>query len=212
MPGRGGGGGGVPSAPVQEAQRLCPGMSGGAEGRRRDYLPDPGMEEKLGWTEPGGSTKGLRKLHLQPSPESGAGDRRGPVGSTWVDPKLGAVGKGRGSPSAALPTPADERGHIDPDCHPPVEGLAPGARGEGQAAVLGGWRWGAGRGERFATEVWPRGRGREAPQGFGPAAAAAPPSSGLSCGAAARCLPAALQSQSALTCPRIKSKKAKRVH
>ena len=113
-------------------------LSGDVWGRGREtkglpYLPDPGMEERLGWTEPGGSTKGLRKLHPQPSPETGAGGPARAGGLHVGGPRAGRSGGVAGRRCVRCPTPAHERGHIAPDCHPPVEGLAPGARGEGQA-------------------------------------------------------------------------------
>ena len=115
-----------------------------------------------------GAPRGSENCTRSRAPETGSGDLQGPVGSTWVDPELGAV---VGSPIAVACAPL---------CHHTNAGtqrLAATRRwrgwrreraGEGRGAgmVGGGPRLRCGRG----------GRGREAPEGFGPAAAAAPQS------------------------------------
>lgn len=74
--------------------RGCLGARKGDEGTSLPARPWHGG--KLGWTEPGGSTKGLRKAALQPSPESGAGGpARAVVGSTG-GPQAGRSGGAAG--------------------------------------------------------------------------------------------------------------------
>ena len=80
-------------APVREARRLCPGMSGGAEGRRRDFPTCQTLAWRKDWDGQSlvGAPRGSESCTLSPVRRPARGDQRGPVGSTWVDPELGAV-------------------------------------------------------------------------------------------------------------------------
>lgn len=203
--GRGRGRGPAPAGALRErlfsrVQASCPLRCGKLGGFVRGWL---GMRAGEAWGEdekPG--TGGWESLGLPgnctPSraPETGGEGRRVPRGWTprceqrW----------GRGSPSCALPKASTRMrcGHTSP--RPLVlVGLVRGARGGGKAAV--------GVEGRCAAEVWPLGRGRKAPPGFGPAAAAAQRGGAR----AARCPPSALRSLPALTFPR-NERKRKSVH
>lgn len=158
----------VPGPPLDSGAESPAALSGDGQGcgRRTKGLPNPGMGERLGWTEISGSALGLRgNCTRSRAPETGAGDWRGRrVPRGWT-PSWGHW-RGRRSPSCALPYAGTRTQAHGPGFHLPPAGLAPGARGVGKAAL---------RGERVVRDCGvAAGRRWEALEGCGPAAAAAP--------------------------------------
>lgn len=99
-------------AAVREARRLCPGMAGGAGAVGRGFPTGQTLAWGVaGWAGAGGSAVELQGgCASSRAPETGAGDRRGPAGSPWVDPKprasVGVTGRRR----VNSPKPAHEQG------------------------------------------------------------------------------------------------------
>lgn len=99
-------------AAVREARRLCPGMAGGAGAVGKGFPTGQTLAWGVaGWAGAGGSAVELQGgCASSRAPETGAGDRRGPAGSTWVDPKprasVGVTGRRR----VNSPKPAHEQG------------------------------------------------------------------------------------------------------
>lgn len=191
-------------AAVREARRLCPGMAGGAGAVGRGFPTGQTLAWGVaGWAGAGGSAVELQGgCASSRAPETGAGDRRGPAGSTWVDPKprasVGVTGRRR----VNSPKPAHEQGtgtwSSSSSC---------GIGRESARGREGGGRVRGGGGD--ATEVWPRGRPREALRGCGPAPSAAPQSAPGAEEAewAATCPPVAPRSLPAFTYPRHERKR-----
>lgn len=184
---------GLLPAPVREARRLCPGMAGDAGWEGRGFPTGRSLAWGLGGMrsqEPVGEPGASRELHSQPSARN---RRRGPAGSTRVDPELRAA---VGSRVAVVCTPQSQHTNAM-RAHKPAS-PSPGGVGARGARGREGGRGGC---KDAARPRCGRGAGR-APQGFGPAAA------GRGGVRAARCPPSALRSLPAGTSPRNERRKS----